>query len=369
VRWLIPLALVASMLGCAHHPQDPAVPDHRGVLLLRLDDFAGFTQGTGASPHELTLTSPEIPSAIAWDELVPSWNAGSNLALTVEVRALYPDKATKFYQLGRWSTDPDRAPRASLRGQKDADGDVQTDTLVLKRATRCLQLRLTVSHLDGAPVRAGSFQLPLHVSLCLLDSHAQPAPLFPHTAAWGKTIDVPVRSQADYPEGVSSWCSPTSTAMLLAHWARELGRPELDFAVPDVAQAVFDPQWPGTGNWPFNTAFAGAQPGLRSCVARFTDVAEIERWIAHGFPVAASVSYARLKGRPQPEAGDGHLVVVVGFTADGDVIVNDPGVRRERVRRTFPRQDFSAAWASSHRTVYLVWPEDAKLPPDEFGHW
>jgi hypothetical protein len=144
--------------------------------------------------------------------------------------------------------------------------------------------------------------------------------------------------------------------MLLAYWSRELHRPELDFDVRAVATAVHDPGWPGTGNWPFNMAFAGAQPGLRACAARFTDLAEVERWTENGLPVAASVSYAMLKGGLLPEPGDGHIVVVCGFTPDGDVVVNDPGVRREKVRRVFPRGDFARAWALSHRTVYLVWP-------------
>jgi hypothetical protein len=81
-----------------------------------------------------------------------------------------------------------------------------------------------------------------------------------------------------------------------------------------------------------------------------------------GAPAAVSVSYALLKGKPAAESGDGHLVVVRGFTPEGDVIVNDPGVRRERVRRVFPRADFIRAWNHSGRTTYLVWPEGHSVP-------
>ena len=152
--------------------------------------------------------------------------------------------------------------------------------------------------------------------------------------------------------------------MLLAFWARELGRPELDADVREVAAGVHDPGWPGTGNWPFNMAFAGARPGLRACVARFDGLSGLEAWTRRGLPVAISVSYAMLKGAPLAEPGDGHLVVVCGFTPDGDVVVDDPGVRRERVRRVFPRSDVARAWATSHRTVYLTWPEDRSVPID-----
>jgi hypothetical protein len=201
-----------------------------------------------------------------------------------------------------------------------------------------------------------------YLAVCFANAHAVAASRVAEKAAWGRMVDVPVRSQADYPEGVDKWCSPTSTTMLLAFWARELKRPELDLDVRVTAAGVFDPGWAGTGNWVFNTAFAGAQTGIRACVARFEDVSQLEAWTQGGIPVAVSVSYGLLKGGSQPLPGDGHIVVVCGFTAEGEVVVNDPGVRQERVRRTFPRADFVRAWERSHRTAYLVWPEVQNVP-------
>jgi hypothetical protein len=126
-----------------------------------------------------------------------------------------------------------------------------------------------------------------------------------------------------------------------------------------VAAGVFDPNWPGTGNWPFNTAFAGALPGMRGYVTRLADLAELGAWLRSGVPLAASVSYAVLQG--QPHDGDGHLVVCVGLTAAGDVVVNDPGTRHE-IRRTFQQADFLRAWDYSHRTVYVIHPTDWPVP-------
>ena len=230
-----------------------------------------------------------------------------------------------------------------------------TDTLVLVRPARRAQVRLTIrGPVEGLKFLACSFT----------DTRAVAVPDAPDRAAWGRTNDVPIRSQAEYPEGVKSWCSPASTSMLLAFWARELVRPELDADVREVAAGAHDPGWPGTGNWPFNMAFAGARPGLRACVARFDGLSGLEAWTKRGLPVAISVSYAMLKGAPRTEPGDGHLVVVCGFTPDGDVVVADPGVRRERVRRVFPRSDVARAWATSRRTVYLIWPEDRSVPLD-----
>ena len=153
--------------------------------------------------------------------------------------------------------------------------------------------------------------------------------------------------------------------------ARVRQRSNWDVGVPEVARAVYDPSWPGTGNWPFNTAFAGSLPGLRAYVARLIDVSELEDWIASGVPVVLSVSYPTLKGRGG-ETGGGHLVVCVGFTTNGDVVINDPWAvlqKGERVQKTFPRQNLIDAWRLSQQTVYLIYPEGTRLPADRFGHW
>jgi hypothetical protein len=353
--WVILLLAVSSRFAHAS--------DHRGAQLLTITNLLDFARQSGASPNERVLLSGRLRADFPWRELVASWNTEPGVALTVEARALRPEGPTRYYVLGRWSADPDLGPRASVPGQMDPDGEVQTDVLVLTRPAQEFELRLTLRGVSSDN-RGLKF---LVVSLLDPAFHAPALP--PNRTAWGRVLKVPIRSQADYPEGVKNWCSPTSTAMLLAYWGQKLDRPALDWQVPHVARLVEDPEWPGTGNWPFNTAFAGLQPGLRACVSRFTDVAEIEEWIAQGLPLAASVSYAQLLGQPNPKPGDGHLVVVAGFTKKGDVVVNDPGVRRARVRRTIPRSAFDNAWARSHRTVYLVWPEGVALPENSRGHW
>lgn len=203
------------------------------------------------------------------------------------------------------------------------------------------------------------------LAFSLADTNVKPPPLPPNREAWRKTLDVPIRSQLEFRDG-RKWCSPAGYSMILDYWARQLHRPEMTVTVPEMAARVFDPAWPGVGNWTFNTAAGGHFPGMRSYVTRLSDVSELEEWILAGIPVAASVSYNRLKR--EKESGNGHLVVCVGFNKRGDVVVNDPGADRDHVRRAFPRERFRKAWADSHNTVYLTYPEGARLPEAKLAH-
>lgn len=320
--------------------------------LLTLTNFSGFQREIRGENH-LILTSPDLSPGFPWQELIVSWNASSNVALSVGARPVLSD-GTSFLSLCHWAAQPGwETPRESVNGQKEPWGEVQTDLLVLKQPAVSAQLRLEVRGPETGFKR---------VSLAFFGTNSPATNGEPADEAWGTDLAVPIRSQADYPEGVTKWCSPTSTAMLMTYWGERRARPDWIHPVPETAQAVFDPGWGGTGNWPFNMAFAGSHPGLNAAVARWEGLTDLERWVRSGLPAAISVSNALLKGHAAAEKGDGHLVVVRGFTPDGDIIVNDPGVRRERVRRVVPRADLDRAWAHSHRTVYLVWPDDQALP-------
>jgi hypothetical protein len=165
--------------------------------------------------------------------------------------------------------------------------------------------------------------------------------------------------------GGEAWCSPTSTAMILAYWARALHRPDLDESVPQAAQATYDWTYGGTGDWPFNVAHAAAFAGMDGYVARFPSLAALEPWIAAGIPLALSIAFGPggLPGAPLP-ASTGHLVVLRGFDRIGDPIVNDPAASTDAtVRRTYPRAVFERAWlAGSEGTAYVIYPRGWRVP-------
>lgn len=336
-------------------------PTARGIQFLPFTSFRTFAKSPGSNVNEIVLTSPEIQTRIRWDELIASWNAElkPDAYLRVEARAIYTNHATKWFTLGSWAVDPAKHPRESLKGQKDADGDVDTDTLQLKEPAESVQVRVTLSSTSGSKPRLK------FLSLSVLDSNFHAEPLPPLRSAWGKLLDVTERSQMAYPNG-DVLCSPTTTSMLLSYWSQKLHRPGLDAGVPEVVKGVYDPTWRGTGNWVFNTAYAGSFRWMRAYTTRLSDVSELEGFIARGIPVGLSVCYNRLRGKGREPSG--HLVVLVGFTQTGDAIINDPGTSKN-VRKTFPRANLIDAWAYSKNAVYLVYPVNTVLPRDTFGHW
>jgi hypothetical protein len=354
---LAPLIFCAALIcPCRAMPCDA-----RGEQFIAFTHFRGFERARGSRVGEIVLTSPLIEPRIHWNELIASWNAQSTEGtyLKVEARAFYPDHTTKFFILGEWSPTPTRHARQSVANQADADGDVATDTLKLKDPAEALQVRLT---LGGDDLSKPDLKF---LGLSLTDTNVSPPQLPPDRAAWGQTISVPERSQMAYPNG-KVLCSPTTVSMLMTYWAGVLHRPDLDQDVPEVAQAVHDSQWKGTGNWPFNMAYPGSFPGIRAYVTRMSDVSELEQWTAAGLPVGLSVCYDRLRGKgPGP---NGHLVVCVGFTDRGDPIINDPGTSKH-VRKVFARSKLIYAWAYSHNSAYLLYPAGAEVPNDRFGHW
>lgn len=352
----------AIFCGCQSVPHSATGDFSRFV---GLENFAKFTHAQNEK-GETVLLSPIIKSQIPWNELIVSWNAETpaETFLKVEASAILPDRETKFYTLGNWSLDNAVFPRTSVRGQKDADGNVDTDTLVLNQTANAAQIRVTLGGTNGARPRLK------FLGLSFSNTKVSPAMRPSNRTAWGKIVPTPEHSQHGYPNE-KGWCSPTSLSMALSRWAEILNRPEMNLTVPEVAAKVYDRDFAGTGNWPFNTAFAGSFSGMRSYVTRFDDLTEVEDWIAAGIPVILSARWDWLQpGRPLDS--NGHLIVCIGFTKEGDVVINDPATRLDRgekVRHIYKRADVIHSWTKSHNAIYLVYPENEKIPANLYHHW
>jgi hypothetical protein len=168
---------------------------------------------------------------------------------------------------------------------------------------------------------------------------------------WGTRLDVPFLSQWNAmqhsPERV---CSPTSVAMVAGFYGCSVSADE-------VAAAVYDRQYDIYGNWSLNM-LAISRLGFRATVEYVKSLRYVEDAIALGHPVIASIAYTEgsLTGAPRP-ASSGHLVVISGFTENGDVITRDPAARTEDAWLTYPRDEFARAWLSHGGAVYRITPE------------
>lgn len=304
----------------------------------------------------------EHPILAGFDSAVPSLEALTPPGTWVRVllAARVDGTWTQDYDFGPWSTDKGTVSRRSVNGQEDALGSVSTDTLLLKK--RADAVRVTVwlySAQSGVTPRVRALSLALSNGRTAADGPSE-------QLAWGKVLEVPGRSQMIYPDGGPVWCSPTSTTMLLGYWAQKLGRPELMEAVPTAAANTYDEAYEGTGNWSFNVAYASAQGGgaLHGMVARLDSFNQVERLIAAGIPVSISIAYkeGELTGGASRKS-DGHLIVVKGFSPQGDVVVNDPAFPADdQVETTYKRDELWRAWRHSGGAVYLLWPAGTSLP-------
>jgi Peptidase_C39 like family len=318
---------------------------------IRYDAWSRVVPRPGADLSS-TWVSPWCEVGFEFDDLVASWAATTPRGSWLEVSA--QARGTRgWHSLGSWSSGPRPPHRSSPAGDPEVDTDVWHPT----GGASAYRLRVALHgpagvHRIGAVVSAG---------------RPRTTPSSPLRRG-GRVLDVPRLSQMTYAdEGGRGWCSPTSVAMVLSH----AGTLPSGTDIPAAAREVFDPAYDGTGNWSFNTAWAAGLAG-RAFVTRLHDLRDVERLVDAGIPVVASVAYpdGALSGAPT-RGTDGHLLVIRGFTATGDVVTNDPAAPTERsVRRTYDRGQLERAWLDgSGGAVYVVHRDDQPLPPGSRGAW
>ncbi|MDT9685957.1 peptidase C39 family protein [Streptomyces sp. TRM76323] len=347
--------------------------------------------GTTARWEYASWTSPRHVTAAPATELVASWNADTPAGtwITVELSAGYPDGTdSPWYVMAHWAAGDGDIRRASVDGQGDGRTRVWTDTVAVDdpaNGPRPTSYRLRVT-LHRAP---GSDRTPTVWRLGAMASDVPDrftVPAAEHRVV--RELSVPRYSQnthiGQYPEydnGGEAWCSPTSSQMVVEYWgrrptARQLAWVDPAYADPQVchaARATYDSQYEGCGNWSFNAAYAATYDGMNAVVTRLRSLTDLENLVGAGIPVITSQSFleGELTGAGYGTAG--HLMTVIGFTADGDVIANDPASpTNQAVRRVYRRREWETVWLRTRRrdatggvvsgtggVCYLYWPDEA----------
>ena len=367
--------------------------------LAYADPFANYSNdGVDGSGQYVSGTwTSGVTNLFPFNELVASWNATTPAGtwIQVEVQPLLDDGHwAKWYILGRWSSDDYSFHRTSVGGQGDADGFVSIDTLFTKdHPAIAYRLRATLYRKNTASSGPTLSRLSAIASNLTNQKGSFPSKTT-MTGNVGVDLGVPQYSQeihhGDFPQydnGGEAWCSPTSTAMVVAYWSQYSvthsntdyrptpaeyswvtttlpSPPHLDPWVDYTARAVYDYHYNGAGNWPFNAAYAASR-GLVADVTQLHNLAEAEPFVRAGIPLVASVAWNSNKLDGGIKSTNGHLLVIEGFSADGSkVIVNDPASLDDSVvKHLYDREQFERAWIpASGGIVYLIRPAGWPTP-------
>lgn len=336
---------------------------------------------------EGTWVSAEVDPAFDFTELVASWNARTpgGSWVQVSVSGTAAGSATKWYVLGRWAEGDVAFHSTSVPGQGDDQATVAIDTLVARPGVSFDDARVRVSLLRPQ----GSTSSPTVDFVGAMASYVvagKKQPVSATTMTKDTILGVPTYSQethiGHYPQwdsGGEAWCSPTSTTMVLRYfdpsappaadyqWVLDDDPGHEDPYVDHAARYTYDYNYDGAGNWPFNTAYA-ARFGNEAFVTRLRSLAEAERFISAGIPLVVSLSFKKSQLSGAGYGTNGHLLTVVGFEADGDVVVNDPASHlipsNGEVRVVYDRAEFEQAWVGSTGGItYVIHPESVPLPP------
>lgn len=329
-------------------------------------------------------TSPVVDTGPPLDRLVPSWHATTPPGswLDVFVRGRDEGRWSGWLLLGQWSSRDDDVRPTTIDCGRDGAAYVEVEELRLDAGHTWDRWQLQVRG-------SGSATPSLHAVAAVVSSGTHRHRATSSASGGDLALAVPPMSQyrhrGRYPEygaGGEAWCSPTSVTMVAAYWGRSpdpvdtawvtdgLGDPE----VPHAARRCYDAGYGGAGNWAFAAAYAGSL-GLDAVVTRLVDLREVEQLVAAGIPVIASVRFAAKQLDGAGYSTDGHLLVVSGFTAAGDVRCHDPASHSRAsdadVPVTYPRAQLERAWLEgSGGLVYVLRPPDVPLPPNgPEPHW
>ncbi|MFJ3924461.1 peptidase C39 family protein [Streptomyces sp. NPDC090022] len=354
---------------------------HRGTAALAgarpaltLSTAAGRTPyadphtGRTATWEYATWTSPVHRPAVPATEAIVSWNARTPAGtwIQAELRGTYSDgTTTPWYVMGRWASGEEDIRRTSVNGQTDGRSTVWTDTLALDHPATGLRLRdwrlrLTLYRRPGTRTSPQVWLAGAMVS-DVPSRFTVPA----STPGTARELAVPRYSQEvhagrypQYDNGGEAWCSPTSSQMIIEYWGRRPSTQSLawvdgSYSDPQVchaARSTYDWAYRGCGNWPFNPAYAATYPDLAGVVTRLTSLTDLETLIGAGIPAITSQSFRKEELTGAGYGTAGHLMTVIGFTAAGDVVANDPNSpSNQAVRRVYRRREFENVWLRSKR--------------------
>jgi hypothetical protein len=294
-------------------------------------------------PRYGSWTSPESRTEFPFTELIPSWNVdtppNTGVRFDVRVREAASGQWSPWLYAGSWGRVLENRPRAVTC----EFATLHVDTLVADRPADAYQIRATLESFDLDPAINPSIRrIAVSYSGRVDDAARRRALLAPSslggTSSGARDLPVPFRAQGVERRNISgSICSPTSTSMVMSFCG-------VDRPTAENALAIYDEEHDIFGNWNRAVAHAGAL-GLDAWLQRFRNWNDVKAMIAQGTPVVAAIKFEKGQFPSNVmEESDGHLIVIRGFTPDGDVIVNDPASKDKGNGVIYKASELAVAW-------------------------
>jgi len=332
--------------------------------LFLMDSYNDFAAGTfektiSVNEHEGFIkispglscgiyTSPVIEMDFPAEEIYPSWNIncrGKETGFIVYTR-VSQDKSnwSPWFYTGSCG----KYPKIKNKMIKNSFGSVDIDYLSLKKEVLFIQYSI---HLFSSKNKQATPSVKLFaLSYGKREKH-EPAGrnILTNSRITGKILSVPYRSQGDEDSKISGRiCSPTSVAMVMSYWG-------INVTTDEVAKMSYDKEHDIYGSWPLAVQ-AASQYGLKGWIEIFKSWHEVEEKIYAGIPVIATICFesGELKGS-MTESSPGHVIVIKGFSSDGNIVCNDPAGKdaREGIV-TYNRDELEKVWIKKSGIGYVI---------------
>jgi hypothetical protein len=250
--------------------------------------------------------------------------------------------------IGYWG----RVRTPEKRVENFAGGKVNLDNLVLNKPADAYQIRGEMQSFEaqgaGTPmVRRVSV---VYSGVVTDEKEREKLAWKPEIKGdWAVDLKVPYRAQGDSTEALSGEiCSPTSTSMVMQYLG--VNRPTVE-----NAEAIYDNDAGMFGNWGRAVARAG-EMGLDGWLMRFRNWDQVKAMISQGQPIICSIRAKKgdFHGPHIYDSTKGHLVVLRGLTAEGNVIINDPARRAKGNGFVYDQGDIQRVWLDHGGVGYII---------------
>ena len=271
---------------------------------------------------------------------LPSWNGtapGDSGGFRVLVRVPYLTDWSPWLDVGYWKANL----WPGTKSTRFTGGRIDIDIVELYYYATQWQFAIEIKR-NSASVTSPTLSL---LSFFVSDSRTtqninytsilndKPEPIF-----------IPTKFLAQYQissEIGSRICSPTTVAMILLSYGIEVD--PLQFALD-----TYDPYWQIFGVWP-RVVQNASEYGVKGTVTRYRSWSEAREVLAKGGRIGMSI------GSP---LYTGHLVMLAGFTNNGDPIVHDPARSYDGYSHVFNKYDLSRSWFAKGGVAYTIFPKD-----------